>query len=227
LKVDSFRSSIQAFVRVAESVGPSEYPIASLLGDFGFQKRRMYDVVSVVSAIGCCQKISIDSIFWNGLSKVSSTLLKIQSDLGADLPTTPLDQIIRSENNVSISRLTIGFVLCFLALREPILEIKQISRYLSRRTGRHKSTLCKLYQIAHILEATGIIHRSLVPGQLTMVDRFFTPIELKKLQDEPNSRSPYAIGSILNHSDPRDEIVYQKRKSEFSAESTRQGPGRQ
>jgi hypothetical protein len=84
-----------------------------------------------------------------------------------------------------------------------------------------------LYQIAHILEATGIIHRSLVPGQLTIVDRFFVPIELKKLQEEPNRRSPYAIGSILNHSDPRDEIVYQKRKGEFSAESTRQGPGRQ
>jgi hypothetical protein len=181
----------------------------------------MYDVVNVGLAIGCCQKISIDSIFWNGLSKVSPTLLKMQSDVGADLPTTPLDQIIRSENNVSISRLTIGFVLCFLALREPTLEIKHISRYLSRRTGRNKSTLCKLYQIAHILEATGIVQRSLVPGQLTIVDRFFAPIELKKLQEEPNSKSPYAIGSILNHSDPRDEIVYQKRKAEFAAESAR------
>jgi hypothetical protein len=40
------------------------------------------------------------------------------------------------------------------------LDIRQISRYLARQTGRRKSTLCKLYQIAHILEAAAVVIRS-------------------------------------------------------------------
>jgi hypothetical protein len=215
LRISSFRSSIKAFIKVAEAKTPTEFAIGTLLTEFGFQKRRMYDIVSVGTAIGCCQKASVDSIFWMGLSKTPGTFLKIQLDAGADVPTASLDQIIRSENNVSISRLTVCFVLCFLALNESTLEIKHISRYLSRRTNRHKSILCTLYQIAHILEAAGVIHRSLVPGQLTVSFRYFSPVNLKKVDADGNERSPYAIGSILNQSDPVDELVYQKRRSEF------------
>jgi hypothetical protein len=187
----------------------------------------MYDVVSVGTAIGCCQKASVDSIFWTGLAKIPGTFLQIQLDAGANVPTASLDQIIRSENNVSISRLTVRFVLCFLALNEPTLEIKHLGRYLSRRTGRHKSTLCKLYQIAHILEAAGVIRRSLIPGQLTLSGRYFAPVDLKKVNEDGNVRSPYAIGAILNHSDPFDELVYQKRRNEFMAEFHKQGSTRQ
>jgi hypothetical protein len=139
-KFDSFRNSIQKFIQVAGATTPTEYQISPLLTDFGFQKRRIYDVVSVGTAIGCCQKASVDSIFWMGLS----TFLKIQLDAGADVPTATLDQIIRSEKYVSIFRLTLCFVLCFLAPNESTLKMKHMSRYLSRRTGRYKLTLCKL-----------------------------------------------------------------------------------
>jgi hypothetical protein len=84
-----------------------------------------------------------------------------------------------------------------------------------------------LYQIAHILEAAGVIHRSLVPGQLTVSSRYFAPVDLQKVNEDGNGMSPYAIGSILNHFDPVDELVYQKRRSEFMAEFRKQGSTRQ
>jgi hypothetical protein len=221
---ESFRASIQAFIKVAESNVPAEYSVPRLLSDFGFQKRRMYDVVGVLGSIGCCQKSSADSISWSGLSKIPLALLQMQRDAGADNPAVSLDQILGLQQSVSISRLTIGFFLCFLALREQTLDIKRISLYLSRRSGRNKSTLCKLYQIAHILEAAGVLARTPVPGQLTIVDMFFSPIELMSPQGDTDARNPYAIDSILNRNDLRENLIIQKRRNDFQVEFDRWRP---
>jgi hypothetical protein len=209
--IDTFGTAIQAFVRVAESRPPGEYKISRLLTDFGFQKRRMYDVMSVLSAIGCLRKTSADSMFWQGLSAVPATLTKLQRDAGVDSPATPLDRIVGSHNNVSIFGLTVGFLLCFLSLRQPALDIKHITQYLCRRTGRHKTTLCKLYQIAHILESAGVFQRSDVPGQLEFVGTFFAPIDLQ------GDQNPFAITSILNHSESMEDLVFQRRMADFRA----------
>jgi hypothetical protein len=216
--LETFRNSIQAFVRLGESNPPSEYAINRLLCEFGFQKRRLYDVTSVLAAIGCCRKISVDSIFWAGLAKVPPALTKLQRDAGADTPVHELDHVIRSQATVSIARLTVSFMLCFLVLREPTLDIKVVSRYLSRKTGRDKSTLCKLYQIAHILEASGVLTRCFVPGQLRIVDRFFVPIGTRAI--DPKQTNPFAIDSLLNRVQPSDDAVIQKRRTEFTSEAS-------
>jgi hypothetical protein len=209
--IDTFGTAIQSFVREAESRPPGEYKISRILAEFGFQKRRMYDVMNVLSAIGCLRKTSADSMFWQGLSAIPAALVKLQHDAGADCPATPLDRIVGCDNNVSIFGLTVGLLLCFLSLRQRALDIKHITQYLCRRTGRHKATLCKLYQIAHILESTGVFQRSHVPGQLEFVDRFFATLDL---QAENN---PFAMTSILNHSHSTEDLVFKRRKAHFRA----------
>jgi hypothetical protein len=215
--LETFRNRIRGFVRLAESSPPSEYAINRILCEFGFQKRRLYDVTSVLAAIGCCRKVSVDSIFWAGLVKVPPALIKLQRDSGADAPLHELDHVIRSQATVSIARLTVSFMLCFLVLREPTLDIKVVSRYLSRKTGRNKSTLCKLYQIAHILEASGVLTRCVIPGQLRIVDRFFVPIGIRTIN--PKQTNPFAIDALLNRVQPSDDAVIQKRRTEFIAEA--------
>jgi hypothetical protein len=153
-----------------------------------------------------------DSIFWVGLAPVPARLLKLQTDVHVEDPGTTLVQIVESQSSVSISKLTIDFVLCFLALRESTLDIKGISRYLSRETGRHKSTLCKLYQISHILEAAGIIERSPVLEQFAIVAKYFA------LADLTGGQVPDAIRSILNGVD---EGMVVKRRNDFQAEIER------
>jgi hypothetical protein len=214
---DSFRCSIRSFLQSAESSLPTNYPIPHLVTEFGFQKRRLYDVLSVLAAVGCCQKVSSDSVVWLGLWNVPRTLQSIQIECGADSPIATLDQVVESQSSVSISKLTVGFVLCFLAMRQQTLDIKHISRYLSRRTGRHKSTLCKLYQIAHILEAAGIIAKGTVPGQLAITPKFFCLVDLR-IPDGPN---PFAIGAILNQKEAEKEGIVQRRRNEFQAEFQR------
>jgi hypothetical protein len=214
---ERFRCSIRLFLQSAESLPPASYPIPRLLADFGFQKRRLYDVLSVLAAVGCCQRDSSDSVVWLGLSNVPRTLQAVQIESGADSPIATLDQVVESQTSVSISKLTVGFVLCFLAMRQQTLDIKHISRYLSRRTGRHKSTLCKLYQIAHILGAAGIVVKETVPGQLSITPKFFCLTELRN----PEGPNPFAIGAILNRREAGEEAIVQRRRNEFQAEFER------
>jgi hypothetical protein len=218
---ETFGSIIRAFVYRAESNVPTDYSISRLLSDFRFEKRRLYDVMSVLCAVGCCCKISPHCVRWIGMCRVSLTLLQIQRDARAD-SDIPLDSIITSHTTVSISSLTVSFLLCFLALHMRTLKIKQISRYLSRQTGRHKSTLCKLYQIAHILEASGIILQADMPGSLSIADRYWAPLDLNVADEAQNNLSPFRIQALLNRLRPDEERILLQRRMDFAAESERE-----
>jgi hypothetical protein len=211
----SFAKSIRAFVCSAESNPPTEYSISRLVTDFRFQKRRLYDVMSVLCAVGCCRKVSADSVQWMGMCRVSRTLLQLQRDARADCEI-PLDSIIPSHATVCISALTVSFLLCFLALHIRTLRIKQVSRYLSRKSRRHKSTLCKLYQIAHILEASGIVVPSDAPGDVSIVDRYWAPLELNIPDEGPKPLSPFRIQAVLNRYRPAEERILLQRRMEFT-----------
>jgi hypothetical protein len=189
---------------------------------FGFQRRRLYDVLCVLSVVGCCEKRLLDSVLWFGLSRIPIVFAKLQTDVGAHLPTSTLDSIIGSNDTVRISPLTTQLILCFLALRMNTLDIRHIGRYLSRQTLRHKSTLCKLYQITHILEAAGIVHRSAFPSRLTMVPAFFTPVDIGLDRAPEASVAGYSIHSLLNHPPLTLENVLQTRRDEFFMEGARE-----
>jgi hypothetical protein len=212
---ESFRTSIQAFIRFVESHPPTDYSIIFILRDFGFQRRRMYDVMSVLCAIGCCQRNTGDTLTWTGLSSVPATFHKLQKEAHADSADPTLNEIVGCQTDVSISGLTAAFILCFLALRRPKLDIKHVSQYLARQSGRQKSILCKLYQIAHILEAAGVLERSAVPREVGIAKRFFAPIEF-------GEESPYSLDALLVHAESVKERVVKKRVEEFVAELDQQ-----
>jgi hypothetical protein len=149
---------------------------------------------------------------------IPSTFLRLQKEARADAPDVTLNEIVGCQTDVSIAGLTVAFILCFLALQKSNLDIKYTSRYLSRWSGREKSTLCKLYQIAHILEAAGILKRSTVPREVRLVDRFFTPIEINHSKSGENPRNMYTLESLLVHVRPATEKILEKRMNEFIAE---------
>jgi hypothetical protein len=211
---ETFRSCIQDLVKHAEARVPEEYSVTFLIATFHLQKRRMYDVMSVLSAIGCSQRGTGDVLIWNGFVNVRATFHKLQKEAHADSADATLNEIVGCQSDVSISGLTVAFILCFLALQRCKLDIKHISRYLSRYSGREKSTLCKLYQIAHILDAAGVLERSAVPREVTIANRFFIPIELSA----ETPKSLYCLEALLVHAEPVKERVLRKRTEEFLAE---------
>jgi hypothetical protein len=62
----------------------------------------------------------------------------------------------------------VGLILSFIAQGKQAMNIKKLAALLSRKNGRFRTTLCKLYQITHILEAVGIMEKSAVTGEVIL-----------------------------------------------------------
>lgn len=208
---ETFRRSIQALINKTESHPPKDYHIPSICSSCGFQKRRFYDVINVLEAVGACWKKSVDVIVWKGLAQIPETLRLLQYHSATNGVNSTMEDIFPNEKCISISHLTVSLVLFFFALRKRSLHIKQVGIFLSRHNGRYKTTLCKLYQITHILEAAGIIEKSVIPGEIMMVKEFYAPVEFER---EEKPVDLFSITSLLNSSsddDSMDSIIEQRR----------------
>ena len=207
-----FRSSIIAFVNEVESNAKTSqvFTISQLCSSFKLPRRRIYDVLNVFEAIGCMRKQNSDTIEWLGLLCVVSEFERLQELHCANSADVPISRIIPTEVCVSMGQLTVSLILCFLSLQLQTLGIKQVSYFISRNNNRYKTTLCKMYQIVHILDAIGIVRREARAGDITLDGQFYCvlPIQFRgKSKDEPLS-----LETLLNRPvSDLDRIVKQRR----------------
>lgn len=186
---DSFRSDIKKFVCEAEKHLTQNYNVSRICEDYGFQKRRLYDVVNVLDALGCCKKNGVDNIVWLGLKNVSTTIqdFKKMVDENNIVP-------IPDKNCISISTLSKSFILMFLTKKTNTLDIKQMANWLSKENGRYKTTLCKLYQISFILESVGIVFKDeKKTGQIYIDKKYYD--SQKEINDQSEA---YSVSSLLS-----------------------------
>jgi hypothetical protein len=67
------------------------------------------------------------------------------------------------------------------------------------------------------------LERSNIPGEITIISRFFAPIDINILEE---GVSPFAINSLLNRERPEETRILQKRRNDFLAEVEKSGRGR-
>lgn len=180
---DNFRTSIISLVETLEHEAKQNYTITQLCTRFAFQRRRFYDVVNVLEAAGCCQKTNVDCFVWLGMDNVKTHLQNLSNEVNQQNADANIDDIFQTSDSVTISNLSTQFLLSFIAFNRPALDIKKISAFLSRNNNRLKTTLCKLYQISHILEVVGIISKSMMPGEVVLNKQFFPDIKVKASND--------------------------------------------
>ena len=210
---DQFKRAIFNFIAEAESNIGQEMNINKICKMYEFQRRRFYDVVNVFESIGCCGKINSENIKWFGLSRIPETLESIQLSLRVNNPAATLDDIFQTQKNISISNLTVSFLLCYLVMRISAVDIKHVAMFLSRSNQRYKTTLCKLYQVTHILEAAGIIQRSMMPCVMVLDPKYLVFVKMGEAQVP----DPTSISYFLNDHKSNNELIYaiEKRRVEF------------
>lgn len=187
---DSFKNSIHMLVSRAERQPFPLFTITQLCSEFGFQRRRLYDVINVLEAIGCCKKTSVDTLIWLHLSNVPISLARSSSEYMLDSDDCDITSLIPNNTSISMGDLALAFMLCFIAMQQRCMSLKEVANFLSRKNGRSKTTLCKLYQVSHILEAVGVITRDRNTKGFIICDPYFIHIDMKS--------SPLSIQSLLN-----------------------------
>ncbi|OHT09044.1 hypothetical protein TRFO_22211 [Tritrichomonas foetus] len=157
---DDLRASIQVFVKSFESSPKNTQAISSLSSRFAIKRRRLYDVINVFEAIGCCERSDLDAVRWIGKENIITNLNSLRKQRGIDDSTKMLEDLFPVPCCVGISNLTISFLLLFFALKQDRIDLRYVSHFFSRNTARYKTTLCKLYQICYILGSIGVTERT-------------------------------------------------------------------
>ena len=131
---------------------------------------------------------------------------------------TPLDAIVNNSGCISISKVAVDFILCFISLEKQVLNIIDVSYYMSRYNKRDQTTRCKLYQAAAILENIGIISKTNEISEFKLNDKFFIRYsDVVKTED-----SPVELKNLLNHYDPCFSIpILNHRMKEFLSQRNR------
>ena len=137
---EKFSISICSFVSNAEMQYGSLFTFTDICNTYHIQRRRLYDVINALEAIGCCKKTSVDTIFWEGLRFIPEKIKIYFSLFKFENSNVNLDILISKESCISILQLTQSFILLFIVLQKQILDIKKIAVFLSRKNNRFKTT---------------------------------------------------------------------------------------
>ena len=220
---ENFSMLIQNFIKFAESKPSQSYSITSICEKIGFQRRRFYDVINVLEVAGCCKRINVDTITWFGRSNIRLTMQELVRISGASMNMS-LSKILPSEKVISIAHLTQIYLLTFSALNKKQLDIRATAQYISRENGRFKTTLCKLYQITHILCSADILIKSDVPSIVSIHDEYFVSCVPNAQKQESSKRIPETlkIENLLctspismEQSPPSPEDLFEDRMKDF------------
>ena len=168
---DSFKLSIYNFVTFADMHSYCTFTMTYLCEKFGFQKRRLYDVINVFEAIGMCKKTTVDTVLWIGRFAIASKINKMKDKC----QSASQDLIVSNEKCISISHLTTALINSFIINNSQIVDLKTVASLFSQGNNRFKTTLCKLYQISHILEAAKIVCKTESPGKIALSMHVFAP----------------------------------------------------
>ena len=214
IRDNTFRSCTINFTIECQKYPRQPIQVKTIGKRLGFKKRRFYDLINILDAIGCCPKTDVDSFVWLGFDNIVPKLHDLALMHGVFDPAKSLDDIIVNTGCLSISKVAIDFIMCFIAMETQVLNIIDVAYYMSRKNGRDQTTRCKLYQAAAILDNIGIASKTSETSEFRLNDKFFIRCSL----NSPSKRlaDPTHITNLLNRYDP---IIYcpfiRSRRTEF------------
>lgn len=206
----TFKSQIKNFVDELDAKSIKIMPIESIYPILNVKRRRLYDVINVLNAIGCSTRSGTDQLIWNGKKQIINELQSLKKINKIDNWNLSLDELFPTNDCVSLSSLTISFLLLFPALDCNIIDLKIACFYFSRNTTRYKTTLCKLYQIILILSALDIVSKTQNACQIRLLSPY-----LECLIGDKKNTGPDSIEFLLNRTYNKKNIQIQSRRNQF------------
>ena len=208
----TFRDCTIKFTLECQKYQKQPIQVKAIGKKLGFKKRRFYDLINILDAVGCCPRMDVDSFIWLGFDNIVNKLTELATRLGVFDPMKTLDDIIVNTGCLSISKVAIDFIMCFISMEKQTLNIIEVASFMSRKNGRDQTTRCKLYQAAAILDNIGITSKTNETSEFKLNDKFFIRCSLHGVDED----DPLNILNLLRRYDPITYCPYIKnRRMEF------------
>jgi hypothetical protein len=155
-----FANAIKNIVNEFTSGPNPRASVSQLCAKYHIKRRRLYDVVTIFTAIGYSKKNGTDEIVWQGDAESLQHLRQESRTAEINNQEKSLSELFPKDNCPGLAATTIPLILLFAAMKVEVIDLREASWWFSRNTGMCKSTLCKLYQIALILRAFRLIEKN-------------------------------------------------------------------
>jgi hypothetical protein len=205
------RTSVQLCIQEMNQRPGESMKFSDASARFGIKMRRLYDIVNIFSAAGCCQKSGLEGLIWIGLDKIRAHVGTLAAARQIDNPRLSLIELFPVSGSVGIAKLTGDYLLLYRALRTSHLDLRMAATLFARGTGIFRSTLCKLYQITYALCSAGIATRTALTCDVALIKEYMA------FQVVPVGKSaradPADLESMLNHrEDPTLDYIHRRRQ---------------
>ena len=168
-----FGESISALIKFCTESGSGIIDTPIISESLGIKKRRLYDIVNVLDATGCLEKVDLLQVKWIGISAFPVRFKQYIQDFNVFDSSLSLSTIIPSEMNVSITNATKYFLIMYIAMHIQTLNIRKVAYFISRKYGNPMNVLNKLYQLTHILHSAGFLSRTENIGEFRLNSQYF------------------------------------------------------
>lgn len=163
-KRNSFRSVLHEIIRMADEKD-GDVSILYLTREKKYEKRRIYDLVNVLSAVGICTRAWVNSFHWNGLDNVRNAL----KEMGKELELRAFQDCILTNLQLPASAqlgiVVKNFLWIFLYFGRRSANIHCAASILASEYVSQKKVLRRLYLVTQVLEHTGVVRHLQTIGE--------------------------------------------------------------
>jgi hypothetical protein len=159
------------------------------------KRRRLYDVLNVLAAIGFVTKVPGEEIQCNGRNQILPKMLQQKRSFQIDKFSISLTKLFPPEHSVRLDSLTVTFLLLFPALQVEVIDLHGAGHFFSRGSAKYRTTMKKLSQITLILNASGVTGKTANASEIRILPPF---TKLLTIERNPAVDNPLAIERLLN-----------------------------
>lgn len=212
LQGEQFVESVSRMIKKLNDNIMATYSLSMLYGINQIPKRRFYDVVNVLTAIGCCRRNQFKIIEWIGSDNIINQFKLLRNTSKLEDCSLSIEGLFDPNQNVSLLSMTNSFVLLLGTLDSDIIDLREAASFLSRGTASYKTILCKLYQIASVFRAVEVFEKT----EKVCVFRLLSPFkEALQIKYSNLNHCSYSISFLLNNDDNKIKELVKKRDNDY------------
>lgn len=200
-KRNSFSSIMNDIVEMAMN-NSNLVKMSFLTNDRGYEKRRVYDLLNVLCAIGICGKVSSNGYRWNGFGHLHEVVKSLGRELELLAMRSDGLELIRLPESAHIGIVVKHFIWTFLYFGNSSVNIHRATNIMTSNSNARKKVLRRLYLVTHVLEHVNVVRHAAEIGEYelvfdvneTMLDVFANLIKHREF-------APESVLSMMNEVD--------------------------
>ena len=129
-----------------------------------YDKRRVYDLFNVLSAVDVCRRVDTKSYMWLGVGAVAEVMVRMAMQLELETMACSDLSVMRLTENSRICDIVRNFIYLFLYFGVNEIRVQDAARILSSDSVEPRRVLRRLYLITQILENVHLFEHTLQKG---------------------------------------------------------------